>query len=294
MSILTADKVTELFAYVHDDHGAIEEKIFDRTYRFDAVRLADNQDIIREMLLELPREFMKTGGGGWSFLNACNDKHGCQWTGLHQTMAQLFLLGMTIRMVVPTLPPELTDILPGGVPYFTILDNQKDIVVLIFVDVEARGASPATGVMTEFGAVDYGSRQVFHGVLYDSEPDPDNPAIPRLIEGGNTYDISGIMDAFAEWIKQISGKSRPVFVSDNPAYDWQWINYYFDLYGIDNPFGYSARRISDFYAGLTGKWKNTQTWKRYRVTPHDHNPVNDSMGNVEAFETIVKQYGVQL
>jgi hypothetical protein len=76
-------------------------------------------------------------------------------------------------------------------------------------------------------------------------------------------------------------------VSDNPAYDWQWINYGFDKHLGFNPFGHSARRISDFYAGLRGDWDNTQGWKRLRVTPHDHNPVNDAMGNVEAFERLM-------
>ena len=53
-----------------------------------------------------------------------------------------------------------------------------------------------------------------------------------------------------------------------------------------NPFGHSGRRISDYYAGLMGDFRQTQGWKHYRVTPHDHNPVNDAMGNVEAFETV--------
>lgn len=165
---------------------------------------------------------------------------------------------------------------------------------LIFVDVEALGTSPATGVMTEFGAVDYTTRYTFHGIIHDSEPDPINPAIPRLIEGGRHYDEDEVMLDFARWIKQVTDSGHPVFVSDNPAYDFQWINYYFDKTVGVNPFGYSGRRISDFYAGLTGKWKNTQHWKKYRVTNHDHNPVHDAMGNAEAFEAIVKQYGVQL
>jgi hypothetical protein len=80
---------------------------------------------------------------------------------------------------------------------------------------------------------------------------------------------------------------RPVFVSDNPAYDFQWINYGFHHTLGRNPFGHSGRRISDFYAGLTGRWENTQAWKKLRQTPHDHNPVNDALGNVEAFERIL-------
>lgn len=163
-------------------------------------------------------------------------------------------------------------------------------MALIFVDVEATGGSPATGLMTEFGAVEFQTRETFHGVLYDSEPDPAFPAKPVLI-GHSEYDHKKIMQDFADWLKKV-GDNHPVFVSDNPAYDYQWINYYFDKHLGHNPFGHSARRISDFYAGLKGSWRNTQEWKRYRVTPHTHMPVDDAMGNVEAFETFTKMHGI--
>jgi DNA polymerase III epsilon subunit-like protein len=47
----------------------------------------------------------------------------------------------------------------------------------IFVDVEAAGHSPINGAMTEFGAVDYKTRQTFHGVIWESRPAEDNPAV---------------------------------------------------------------------------------------------------------------------
>ncbi len=72
----------------------------------------------------------------------------------------------------------------------------------IFVDCEARGTSPVHGVLTEFGAVHYDTRDTFHGRLFDAAPDPG--------------------------------------------------------------------------------------WKRFRKTAHDHNPVNDAMGNVEAFDEILR------
>lgn len=95
------------------------------------------------------------------------------------------------------------------------------------------------------------------------------------------------MSAFALWLEEL-GKDRPMFVSDNPAYDFQWINAAFDCCEMVNPFGHSARRISDFWAGLQRDWSDTQSWKRFRMTPHDHNPVNDAMGNVEAFERTMR------
>lgn len=156
---------------------------------------------------------------------------------------------------------------------------------LVFVDCEATGPCPGKGFLTEFGAVIYDTKETFHGILFDSKPDPENPA--KCIITGNAYNPITVYAKFENWLKE-NVKGRPIFVSDNPAYDFQWINYGF-WHSIDrNPFGHSGRRISDFYAGLSNDWFKTQGWKSLRVTTHDHNPVNDSMGNVEAFERIMK------
>lgn len=137
---------------------------------------------------------------------------------------------------------------------------------LIFVDCEGHGPAPTLNDKEkfEFGAVAFPSRDSFHGVGGTKE---------TFIE-------------FEKWLKQFEG--RVSFISDNPAYDWQFINYYFHLYLGYNPFGWSARRISDFYAGLVGDFTSTQKWKQLRITEHDHNPVHDAMGNLEAFDRLLK------
>lgn len=140
---------------------------------------------------------------------------------------------------------------------------------LIFVDTEAKGASVSTGRMTEFGAVTYPDRRSFHGLM---------PVSP--------IEEAELFRKFDAWVKGC-GKGRPIFVSDNPAFDWQWINDGFHLHVGQNPFGHSARRLGDFYAGLVGDFRETQAWKRLRRTPHDHHPVNDAMGNLEAFERML-------
>jgi hypothetical protein len=139
--------------------------------------------------------------------------------------------------------------------------------LLVFVDCEGHGPAPGLNdaAAFEFGAVQYGGDS-FHG------------------HGATAETFS----AFAAWLKETCGKGRPVFVSDNPAYDWQFINYYFHAFLGHNPFGHSARRISDFYAGLTGDWSNTQRWKRLRTTKHDHNPVHDAAGNAGAFRRMLE------
>lgn len=156
----------------------------------------------------------------------------------------------------------------------------------IFVDVEARGTSPVNGTMTEFGAVHETTRKVFYGRLFKSTPDPDTPAVP--VVGDRIASDRSVANNFARWLLEVGGLQRPIFVSDNPAYDFMWIAGLFDRAGLDNPFGHSGRRLSDFWAGLNNDWGNTQKWKKFRITPHDHNPVNDAMGNVEAFQELKK------
>ena len=155
---------------------------------------------------------------------------------------------------------------------------------LVFVDCEANGPCPGKGVLTEFGAVHYESRRQFHGVLYDTTFPADGPAIPNI--SGIIYDQVAVFSSFERWLADVS-PGKVTFVSDNPAFDWQWINHGFHHTIGRNPFGFSARRISDFYAGLVGDFNNSLAWKRLRVTPHDHNPVNDALGNVEAFARLI-------
>ena len=91
-----------------------------RNVEFHPERLESHRAEIVAMLDELPEQFQEKSGGGWSFLNACNDKHGNQWTGLHQTMEQLFQLGIGIGKVKSLIPREMWSALPGGMPYYVV------------------------------------------------------------------------------------------------------------------------------------------------------------------------------
>lgn len=136
----------------------------------------------------------------------------------------------------------------------------------IIVDVEGGpngGAFAGEGKMGEFGAVVW-----------------DAPPFATRFHGRD--DSKETMEKFVAWLEEVAQGARLVFVSDNPAYDWQHINWAMWTRLGHNPFGHSARRISDYYAGLRRDWRDTQGWKRFRKTPHDHNPVNDALGNAEA------------
>jgi len=83
-------------------------------------RLEANRKKIKELLLQLPVQFRKTTGGGWSFLQACENIEGQLWTGEHMIMEQLFVLGMAIKLVDCQLSREVWSLMPGGMPYYVV------------------------------------------------------------------------------------------------------------------------------------------------------------------------------
>lgn len=87
---------------------------------FHAGRVELNKDKISEMLHQLHPNFMRSGGGGYTFLNMCEDANGNQWCDMHQTMEQLMTLGMAIGECSYLMPREMWGMFPGGMPYIVI------------------------------------------------------------------------------------------------------------------------------------------------------------------------------
>ena len=74
----------------------------------------------REEIIDLVDNLHPTFKEGWSFLNMCLNKDNIQWTGSHQTMQELLLLGLAIEKIEYLLPKEMWSILPGEMPYIKI------------------------------------------------------------------------------------------------------------------------------------------------------------------------------
>ncbi len=126
--ILTAKHVTEifdtcLFQKNEPTHDYILVEGIKAQFGFHPGRIKENTEAITEMLNELPDKFKETSGGGWSFVNACEDKHGNLWTGLQQIMEQLFVIGIAAGRAKWLLPRDMWYSLPGGMPYVVILDK---------------------------------------------------------------------------------------------------------------------------------------------------------------------------
>ena len=171
---------------------------------------------------------------------------------------------------------------------------------LFVVDVEADGPCPGLYSMVSFGAVlvKDGDLDCF---FYGKTKPMTEQFIPGALAACNTTreqhltydDPKEVMTRFSQWIAQ-HNKGKPVFLSDNPAFDWQFIHYYFIAHLGNNPFGRSARRIGDLYAGLEHDFFASSKWKSLKKTKHTHHPVDDAMGNVEAFIAFTRQHKLRV
>jgi len=93
---------------------------------------------------------------------------------------------------------------------------------------------------------------------------------------------------FKEFLLDTYGTKRITSWSDNPAFDWQWINTYLWLYTGGNPLGFSMRRIGDMYSGHMQDPYKSSAWKKLRDTKHTHDALDDAKGNAEALQKILQ------
>lgn len=173
------------------------------------------------------------------------------------------------------------------------------MTILISGDVEASGPCAGLGDMAMFGLVviEPGLTRRFESGLMRPESDRYRPSsymfgVTREQHEAATFTISERMHAMRDWIQSLGAKNgRHVLVSDNPGFDFGWLNYECQHKLEESIFGHSARRIGDVYAGLRGDPRNTSGWRKYRKAPHDHNPINDALGNAEAWLEMWRLHG---
>ena len=98
-------------------------------------------------------------------------------------------------------------------------------------------------------------------------------------------------EQFADWVAEVGG-GRPMFISDNNGFDWQFINWYFHHFLGNNPFGHSSTNLGSLYKGVVKDMFSS--FKHLRKTEHTHHPVDDARGNAEALLQIKEEYGLKI
>jgi DNA polymerase III epsilon subunit-like protein len=139
--------------------------------------------------------------------------------------------------------------------------------VYFSVDVEASGPVPALYNLVSIGAVPVVFREGawrpeedrFYVELRPIAPGFDRGAmkihgIPREkleAEGVPADEAMRRLAGFVEGCRSRNG-GRAVFVGHNAAFDWSYIAYYFERFGIPNPFGYKALDSKSLAMGRLG------------------------------------------
>jgi DNA polymerase III epsilon subunit-like protein len=168
----------------------------------------------------------------------------------------------------------------------------------VMVDVESDGPIPGDYSMICFGAVviEEALDKTFYARL---RPISDKWVPEALAVSGFTREQTmqfepafQAMQSFREWLKANASAGRPIFISDNNGYDWQFINWYFHHFLGENPFGYSSTNLGSLYKGIVRDF--TKNFKHLRKTAHTHHPVDDARGNAEAFLEIIRQHGLKV
>ena len=167
----------------------------------------------------------------------------------------------------------------------------------IMVDIESDGPIPGDYSIVSFGAVvvDERMERSFYGQLRPIS----EKWIPEAlaVSGFSREEILAfpepdqVMRDFAAWLAEVS-KDRPMFISDNNGFDWQFINWYFHHFTGTNPFGFSSTNLGCLYKGLV---KDTSpNLKHLRQTPHTHHPVDDAKGNAEALLALKAEFDLKI
>lgn len=165
------------------------------------------------------------------------------------------------------------------------------------VDIEADGPIPGDYSMISFGAVvvEPALDRSFYGRL---RPISERWIPEALAVSGHSREDTlafdepaAVMRAFRQWLGD-NAKGRPMFVSDNNGFDWQFVNWYFHHFLGANPFGHSSSNLGSLYKGLVGD--TSRNFKHLRRTRHTHHPVDDAKGNAEALLAMRADMGLRI
>ena len=175
----------------------------------------------------------------------------------------------------------------------------KQSEIYISVDIEASGPIPGEYSMLSIGSCVVGQvEQSFYAELKPLNDNFDEKAIKVTGLSMETLQEKGeppaaAMARFEEWLKEVSGDSRPVFVAFNATFDWSFTHWYFIKFLGHDPFGISGLDIKAYFMG-----KHKTTWgetvkKNVRSiyppkTAHTHKALDDAIEQAEIFEKMMK------
>jgi ribonuclease T len=173
------------------------------------------------------------------------------------------------------------------------------------VDIEGSGPIPGRYSMLSLGACVVGKpERNFYVELQPVTPNFDPEALKISKLDFNKLSRSGTepkaaITSFAEWIRGEAGETKPVFVGFNATYDWQFVNWYFHTFTVENPFGFGGVDIKAYFMGMNGclwsKTTSSQLPAEFQPDqPQTHNALDDAKAQASIFEKLLHHNQVKL
>ena len=143
----------------------------------------------------------------------------------------------------------------------------KSPALYFSIDIETDGQSPGLSSMLQLGCAVFepgvvdpiATFQQNLESLAGAAPDPATmdwwQGFPEIWADLNKNQVYPglVMERFAEWVVEISKGRRPVACAWPASWDWAFVYYYFNRFGVKSPFGHTALDIKTLWLAYTLK-----------------------------------------
>jgi hypothetical protein len=177
----------------------------------------------------------------------------------------------------------------------------------ISVDVETDGPIPGPYSMLALGMAYCGTfngrtmeltplpKKTFYIELQPISQEYENEALHvnglnrnRLLKEGFPPDLA--MEKASQWINEVSGDNRPIFVAYPAAFDWMWVHWYFSRFTkVGSPFGHSGCFDLKTAVAVRGRVPVSMASKSQLPValqselPHTHHALEDALEQANIF-----------
>jgi DNA polymerase III epsilon subunit-like protein len=177
----------------------------------------------------------------------------------------------------------------------------KHTETYISVDIETAGTNPSSYSILSIGACHVFNPSI--AIYLELKPDKEAMIQSALAISGldwaylkeNGLPAIEAMTRFDNWVNDTTqNKGKPIFVAFNAAFDWMFVNDYFQRYLGKNPFGHKALDIKSYYMGLHGvTWEETgiaQVSHCYSENQHlSHHALQDAIDQATIFRKMLRK-----